>query len=94
MFTRFLHRCGTDFGVRTVPGPMNHLPITVSVLNRWLLLRFDGLGALSIFVITIFALAGYVSGGWAGITITSAMQFTVSVYWTCRFATQLELDLK
>jgi len=65
-----------------------------SVLNRWLLLRFDGLGALSIFLITIFALAGYVSGGWAGITITSAMQFTVSVYWTCRFATQLELDLK
>lgn len=94
MFIRFLRRCGTDFGVRAVAGPMNHMSITVSVLNRWLLLRFDGLGALSIFVITIFALAGYVSGGWAGITITSAMQFTVSVYWTCRFATQLELDLK
>ena len=94
MFIRFLHRCGTDFGVRAVAGLMNHFPITLSVLNRWLLLRFDGLGALSIFVITIFALAGYVSGGWAGITITSAMQFTVSVYWTCRFATQLELDLK
>ena len=75
-------------------SPVCYLLITTSVLNRWLLLRFDGLGALSIFVITIFALAGYVSGGWAGITITSAMQFTVSVYWTCRFATQLELDLK
>jgi len=56
---------------------MKHLPITLSVLNRWLLLRFDGLDALSIFVITIFALAGYVSGGWAGIRFTSAMRFTV-----------------
>lgn len=64
------------------------------VINRWLLLRFDALGALSIFIITLFALSGYISGGWAGITITSAMQFTVSVYWTCRLATQLELDLK
>jgi len=66
----------------------------VSVMNRWLLLRFDALGACSIFIITLFALSGYISGGWAGITITSAMQFTVSVYWTCRLATQLELDLK
>ncbi|KIM25383.1 hypothetical protein M408DRAFT_210000 [Serendipita vermifera MAFF 305830] len=63
------------------------------MMNRWLLLRFDALGAFSIFIITLFALSGYISGGWAGITITSAMQFTVSVYWTCRLATQLELDL-
>lgn len=63
-------------------------------MNRWLLLRFDALGSISIFIITIFALSGYISSGWAGITITSAVQFTVSVYWTCRSATQLELDLK
>lgn len=62
-------------------------------MNRWLLLRFDALGAFSIFIITLFALSGYISSGWAGITITSAMQFTLSVYWTCRLATQLELDL-
>ena len=80
--------------VRAIADPKSLLPMTVSVFDRWLLLRFDGLGALSIFVITIFALAGYVSGGWAGITITSAKRFTVSVYWTCRFTTQLELDLK
>ncbi|CAG8610854.1 10072_t:CDS:10, partial [Acaulospora colombiana] len=65
----------------------------LKVMNRWLLLRFDALGALSIFIITLFALSGYISAGWAGITITSAMQFTISVYWTCRLATQLELDL-
>jgi ABC-type multidrug transport system fused ATPase/permease subunit len=69
-------------------------PDAFQVMNRWLLLRFDALGALSIFIITLFALSGYISAGWAGITITSAMQFTISVYWTCRLATQLELDLK
>lgn len=66
----------------------------ISAMNRWLLLRFDALGAISIFIIELFALSGYISSGWAGITITSAVQFTVSVYWTCRLATQLELDLK
>ncbi|KAG8875451.1 hypothetical protein FRC20_003865 [Serendipita sp. 405] len=63
------------------------------MMNRWLLLRFDALGDFSIFIITIFALSGYISSGWAGITITTAMQFKVAVYWTCRLATQLELDL-
>ena len=60
--------------------------VNLSVFNRWLLLRFDGLGALSILVITLFVLAEYVSGSWAGITITSAMRSTVSIYWTCRLA--------
>ncbi|KAI0308316.1 hypothetical protein B0F90DRAFT_1681863 [Multifurca ochricompacta] len=61
--------------------------------NRWLLLNFDALGALAVFVTTLFALSGLVSAGTAGLCITSAMAFTDSIYWTCRFWTSLELDL-
>jgi ABC-type multidrug transport system fused ATPase/permease subunit len=62
--------------------------------NRWLLLNFDTLGALAVFVTTLFALSGMVTVGTAGICITSAMAFTNSIYWACRFWTGLELDLK
>ncbi|KAF8439690.1 multidrug resistance-associated ABC transporter [Boletus edulis BED1] len=61
--------------------------------NRWLLLNFDTLGGLAVFTTTLFALSGYVSAGTAGVCITSAMTFTMSVYWACRFWTALELDL-
>jgi len=61
--------------------------------NRWLLLNFDALGALSVLVTTLFALSGLVSAGIAGLCITSAMAFTNSIYWACRFWTGLELDL-
>ncbi|KAI0275322.1 multidrug resistance-associated ABC transporter [Gloeopeniophorella convolvens] len=61
--------------------------------NRWLLLNFDTLGALAVFVTTLFALSGLVSAGTAGLCITSAMAFTNSIYWACRFWTGLELDL-
>ncbi|KAF7799416.1 hypothetical protein EIP86_010650 [Pleurotus ostreatoroseus] len=61
--------------------------------NRWLLLRFDAVGALVIFITTLFALAGWVEAGLAGVCITSAMTFTSSVYWVCRLWTSLELDL-
>ncbi|KAG8970070.1 hypothetical protein FRC05_000718 [Tulasnella sp. 425] len=60
--------------------------------NRWLLLCFDTLGALSTLLATLFALAR-LDAGLAGLTITSAMAFTMSVYWTCRMVTQLEMDL-
>ena len=62
--------------------------------NRWLLLNFDLLGALAVGLTTFLALSGFVSAGIAGICITSAMAFTNSIYWTCRFWTSLELDLK
>ena len=62
--------------------------------NRWLLLRFDALGALGVLITTLFALSGYVDAGLAGVCITSAMTFMMSMYWTCRNWTQLELDLK
>ncbi|KAG9310797.1 hypothetical protein JVU11DRAFT_8649 [Chiua virens] len=61
--------------------------------NRWLLLNFDTLGGLAVLITTLFALSGYVTAGTAGLCITSAMTFTASVYWACRFWTALELDL-
>lgn len=66
---------------------------TFWMTNRWLLLYFDGLGAAGVLVTTLFALSGYVRAGTAGVCITSAMAFTTSVYWACRFWTALELDL-
>jgi hypothetical protein len=57
-------------------------------------MRFDSLGAVIIFITTLFVLSGFVDAGLAGICITSAMSFTRGVYWTCRFWTGLELDLK
>ncbi|KAI0639291.1 multidrug resistance-associated ABC transporter [Trametes polyzona] len=66
---------------------------TFWMTNRWLLLTFDTLGATAILATTLFALSGYVDAGLAGVCITSAMSFTNSVYWACRFWTALELDL-
>jgi hypothetical protein len=67
-----------------------------NILDR-LLIRFDVVGASAELITTLFVLAAMTSGGWAGwagLTITSAMSLTLSVYWACRFITQLELDLK
>ncbi|EGO00623.1 hypothetical protein SERLA73DRAFT_104969 [Serpula lacrymans var. lacrymans S7.3] len=61
--------------------------------NRWLLLNFDILGGIAVLFTTLIALYGLAGSGLAGICITSAMSFTVSVYWACRFWTALELDL-
>ncbi|KAJ8589109.1 P-loop containing nucleoside triphosphate hydrolase protein [Rhizopogon salebrosus TDB-379] len=61
--------------------------------NRWLLLNFDTLGGLAVLTTTLLALSGLVKAGIAGLCITSAMTFTMSVYWACRFWTALELDL-
>ncbi|KAG8687868.1 hypothetical protein FRC08_011730 [Ceratobasidium sp. 394] len=63
------------------------------MLNRWLLLHFDALASLSVFVTTIFAISGLLGDGLAAVTITTAMSFTQSVYWCCRTATNLEMDL-
>ncbi|KDR78080.1 hypothetical protein GALMADRAFT_224469 [Galerina marginata CBS 339.88] len=67
---------------------------TFWMTNRWLLLNFDALGALAVLVTTLFSIATLTDGaGLAGLCITSAMAFTSSVYWACRFWTALELDL-
>jgi hypothetical protein len=62
--------------------------------NRWLSLNLDVLGALSVLVTTLFALSGLASAGIAGLCITSAMDFTDSIYWACLSYTGLEQDLK
>ncbi|PFH46615.1 hypothetical protein AMATHDRAFT_154310 [Amanita thiersii Skay4041] len=67
---------------------------TAWLTNRWLLFNFDLLGTLAVLITTlfsIFTLTG--NAGLAGLCITSAMSFTGSVYWACRFWTGLELNL-
>ncbi|KAF9459383.1 multidrug resistance-associated ABC transporter [Collybia nuda] len=62
--------------------------------NRWLLLNFDALGAFAVLLTMLFSITTLTNeAGWAGLCITSAMGFTSSVYWACRFWTALELDL-
>ena len=53
--------------------------------NRWLLLNFDALGALAVLITTLFALSGFVDAGTAALYMTSAMTFTQSIYWACRY---------
>ncbi|KAK0184808.1 hypothetical protein F5146DRAFT_1073739 [Armillaria mellea] len=48
--------------------------------NRWLLLNFDALGNLDN------------GAGLAGLCITSALSFTSSVYWACRFWTGISVE--
>lgn len=62
--------------------------------NRWLLLNFDALGALGVFITTLFSLSGLVDAGIAGVCITSAMAFSQTVLRACLDWTDLELDLK
>ncbi|KZT38562.1 P-loop containing nucleoside triphosphate hydrolase protein [Sistotremastrum suecicum HHB10207 ss-3] len=61
--------------------------------NRWLLVNYDILGAVTILVTTLMAIAGGVPVGLAGITITCAMTFTHSVYWASRAYMNLEFNM-
>ncbi|KAI6042761.1 hypothetical protein EDC04DRAFT_3058052 [Pisolithus marmoratus] len=61
--------------------------------SRWLLFNYDVLGAFAVLATTLLALSGYVGAGTAGLSITSAMTFTMSVYLVCRFWASLELEL-
>ncbi|KAJ6562830.1 hypothetical protein DFH09DRAFT_1035588 [Mycena vulgaris] len=62
--------------------------------SRWLLLNFDFLGSVSVFTTSLFAITAlHDDAGLAGLAITSALSFSESVYWACRFWTELELDL-
>ncbi|WVR08508.1 hypothetical protein IAU60_005563 [Kwoniella sp. DSM 27419] len=62
------------------------------MMNRWLLLRFDVLGAVSVVLTTLFALSGAVEAGSAGMAIVSAQSFVSACYWVSRFWGQLEMD--
>ncbi|KAL7422691.1 hypothetical protein Q5752_001982 [Cryptotrichosporon argae] len=58
----------------------------------WLLLRFDVLGAASVFLTSLLSLSGAVSAGSAGVAIVSAQGFVQACYWVSRFWGQLEMD--
>lgn len=60
--------------------------------NRWLLLRFDVLGAVSVLATTLFALSGTISPGSAGMAIISSQSFVSACYWMSRFWGSLEMD--
>nr|ODN96123.1 ATP-binding cassette transporter [Cryptococcus depauperatus CBS 7855] len=62
------------------------------MMNRWLLLRFDFLGSLSVALTTLLALSGAVPAGSAGMAIVSAQSFVSACYWVSRFWGQLEMD--
>ena len=62
-------------------------------MTRWLFLRFDALGATSVFIATLFALNGAVPPGLAAIAISQAQSFSNNLFWTTRAYTQLEQDL-
>ncbi|KAE8223389.1 hypothetical protein CF319_g3574 [Tilletia indica] len=61
--------------------------------NRWLLLRFENLGGLTIFITCVLALGNAIPVGLAGVAIAQSLSLTQYVYWMCRFATAMEQDL-
>ncbi|KAJ7468712.1 hypothetical protein FB451DRAFT_1560403 [Mycena latifolia] len=62
--------------------------------SRWLLVNFDFLGSISVLTTSLFAITFlHDDAGLAGLAITSALNFSDSVYWACRFWTELELNL-
>jgi hypothetical protein len=54
------------------------------MLNRWLLLRFDCLGALAVFITSVLSLASGIDGGLGGMAILSSQTYVSSIYWLCR----------
>ncbi|KAL8290163.1 hypothetical protein RQP46_003102 [Phenoliferia psychrophenolica] len=63
------------------------------VINRYLLFRFDCIGALAVATTTYLALLADISPGMAALAITSSQTLVQSVYWLCRMVTELEADL-
>ncbi|KAJ7062906.1 hypothetical protein C8F01DRAFT_986153 [Mycena amicta] len=61
--------------------------------SRWLLLNFDALGGAAVYMTALFSIIVLNDAGLAGLAITSALTFSDNVYWTCRFWTELELNL-
>lgn len=64
-----------------------------AMINRYLLWRFDCLGAIAVFITTYLALYSGASPGLAALAITSAQALVSSVYWLCRWVSALEVDL-
>ncbi|KAK7005882.1 hypothetical protein R3P38DRAFT_3040178 [Favolaschia claudopus] len=67
---------------------------TYWMTNRWLLLNFDFLGSMAVFFTTMFSVYSFVgNAGLAGLAITSALNFSASVFSACRAYTTLEGNL-
>ncbi|KAH8916676.1 hypothetical protein BT69DRAFT_1339938 [Atractiella rhizophila] len=60
--------------------------------NRWLLARFDLIGALAILVSIVLVIIGNISAGLAALVITSAISLSSSTYWLLRSYGDLELN--
>ncbi|KAJ7212815.1 multidrug resistance-associated ABC transporter [Mycena haematopus] len=68
--------------------------LILRMTNRWLLLNFDCLGGLAVFITALFSITFlHNDAGLAGLAMTSALTFTNAVYWACRNWTGLEVDL-
>ncbi|KAF8603075.1 P-loop containing nucleoside triphosphate hydrolase protein [Ceratobasidium sp. AG-I] len=61
--------------------------------NRWLMFRFDTLGAVSVLIATIGSLFAGTSAGLTGVIITQAQQYVYGLYWGLRNWTELEQSL-
>lgn len=61
--------------------------------NRYLLWRFDCLGAVAVTTTIYLALFTGLSPGVAALAITSAQGLVQSIYWLCRWWSALEVDL-
>ncbi|KAH8927089.1 hypothetical protein BT69DRAFT_1258598 [Atractiella rhizophila] len=60
--------------------------------NRWLLARFDLIGALAVLISIIFVIIGNTSPGLAALVISSAISLSSSTYWLLRSYGDLELN--
>jgi hypothetical protein len=59
----------------------------------YLSLRLDLLGALSLYFLTIFVMAGGVSQDWGAFAIVQAQSFVYALHATCWSYAQLEYDV-
>ncbi|BGP16287.1 hypothetical protein JCM10213_008267 [Rhodosporidiobolus nylandii] len=80
-------------GVYQSIDTMQAVAYSSAMANRYLLWRFDCLGAAAVAVTTLLALGAGASPGYAALAITSAQSLVQSVYWASRFVSQLEVDL-
>lgn len=64
-----------------------------AMINRYLLWRFDCIGAIAVFITTVISLRSSHSAGTTALAITSAQGLCSSIYWLCRFVSALEVDL-
>ncbi|GAA5897295.1 hypothetical protein JCM8208_003781 [Rhodotorula glutinis] len=72
---------------------MQAVAYSSAMSNRYLLWRFDCLGAVAVTTTIYLALFTGLSPGVAALAITSAQGLVQSIYWLCRWWSALEVDL-